>query len=61
MPQQRYEELTGQGCANAACSFARLLIGVSQYGKEVEATAAEGHLVDFTEHQIAHGVDADEQ
>ncbi len=61
MAKQRHEELTGQGCADAAGGFARLLVRVVQDRKEVEVAAAKAEIVNFPELEIPRRIHADEE
>ena len=49
MAKQRHEELTGQGGADTAGGFARLLVRVVQDWKEVEVAAAKAEPVNLPE------------
>ena len=53
MAQQRHEELTGQGAADAAGGLARLLVGVVQDRQEVEGAAAKAEFVNLAELEVA--------
>ncbi len=54
MAKQCDEELPGEGRADGACRFARLLIGVVEDGQEIEGAPAECELMNLAECEVAH-------